>query len=365
MPTNRSLIALCIAAVAGLSGCSGGAGHSVTSAEVPVVVIAQTITNRTPLPPTVATTAGTYDTVAWMSDQTYNDGAPSSVNAGISNSSPIRLVVDPASHTFTISALLPEGETQRSYIGSSAAALHSSIATNQFYADFGYNIEFYYSFSNGTKSEALYQDIDKFVADYSVGANAVTRRLQTSPTTFETSSFRTEMGLSCVSLGEWLLDDFAIDGSVTKRTRSRSAELVYGSRTSPSDIPVTGKASYRDSTGELELDADFDSKAISAKLDHPAMVFDYGEDGKSVEVGIKAAGSSSITRAADFAIPLAGTSITPDIEGKRPDVIEPVTGSFTGAFFGPKAVEAGGFAEIVRPNGARLWSGVPFLLEQK
>ena len=83
---------------------------------------------------------------------------------------------------------------------------------------------------------------------------------------------------------------------------------------------------------------------------------------------MKVVGSAAISAAADFVIPLKGTSTTPDIDGKLPDAIAPVTGSFTGAFFGPQAAEAGGFAEILKANGdvlqddTRTWSGVPFLL---
>jgi hypothetical protein len=176
------------------------------------------------------------------------------------------------------------------------------------------------------------------------------------------------MGLRYVSYGEWGRSEYVTDSAGTHQTSSQIAKFVYGARTAPSDVPASGKAQYSDQAGFLHLDADFGARTIAANLDYPAnVIVSAGDEGeiRDVVVGVKASGSSVITATADFWIPLTGTSITPDAAQKLPDVIEPVTGTFAGAFFGPKAVEAGGLAEIIKANGDPLWSGVPFLLGLK
>lgn len=355
MSSQRLTASALIAGAAALSGCGGdGAINSASSNPGPVFLTSQTIVSRAALPPTVATTAGTYGTVAWMSDQTYNgNGAPGAKSSKMLDALAIRIEVDPASHAFTVRSQLPDGDIERTYVG-------SGNGTNSHYDDFGYEIDLVYNFSDGTKSDVQRQIIEQFVA---------AEKLQKSPETYENSEFRTQIGLRYVSLGEWILNDFATDQAGTRQTRGRTAEFVYGMRTDPSDLPADGKATYRDAQGVLELDADFGAGTIAADVNYPAKIIesgdDYGQIFKEVQVGVQASGSSSITPAADFVIPLTGSSITPDVAGMLPDVIEPVSGSFTGAFFGPQAAEAGGIAEIVKANGDPLWAATPFLLEQK
>jgi len=336
-----------------------------------ISVTSQTITSRTPLASSVATTAGTYDTVAWLSDQAFDqNGAPAAKTEGLLSPSPITITADPASHAFSVHAQLPDGVIERKYVGSSEAALNSSVATNKFYGDFGYHIDFFYNFSDGTKSGLRSQDITHFQVGHSVGADPVTGRLQTSANTFEHSGFSTDIGLRYVSFGEWDLGDFAVDSANTRQVRNRTAEFVYGLRTAPSDLPASGTASYSDASGVLHLDADFGARTIAANLDYPVSFTKGcncgdgygGYEGDTAVIGVKASGVSPITPSADFSIPLNGTAITPVDEDRSHDVIAPVTGAFAGAFFGPQAAEAGGIATIVKPSGDLLWAGVPYLL---
>lgn len=360
-----ALLAACGGGTGGLNSAGSEAAPGPAPGSGPIRVTSQTIISRTPLPQTVATTAGTYDTVAWVGKQAFDRGAAGAITGGLATISPIHVTVDPTSPAFTIRAQFPDGEIQRTYVGNSAQPLYW---TNEFYGDFGYRIEFVFNFSDGTKSDIRTQDIISFVADAPIGTDQIRGRLQTSPTTYETSVFRTEMGLRYVSYGEWAGSEFATDSAGTRQTSTQIAKFVYGARTAPSDVPASGKAQYSDEAGFLHLDADFGARKIAANLDYPAKVIvsaaEYGEI-RDVVVGVKASGSSAITAAGDFWIPLTGTSITPDAAQKLPDVIEPVTGTFAGAFFGPRAVEAGGLAEVVKANGDPLWSGVPFLLGLK
>jgi len=117
----------------------------------------------------------------------------------------------------------------------------------------------------------------------------------------------------------------------------------------------------------VSLDADFGARTVAADIDYPARTF-FEDDqfGRTyyVDVGVKASGTGSIGSNADFAIPLAGTSITPDPEGMEPDLVEPVTGSISGAFFGPNAAEAGGLTSIIKDSGETVWQAEPFVLGQ-
>jgi len=364
-----------LASTLALAACGGG-GSEIASAPPPVAaatsgpvgLTSATVVFRTPLPSTVATTAGTYDTLAWISDQAFDQtGHPGTKISGIASPSPIRLTIDPATPSFTIRGQFPEGEIQRTYspqrtISGSPLNCTCGGTVPDFYDNFGYRVEIGLKFSDGS-SGAQSRDIAQIVIDHSTSGNPSTARLYTSESAFEKSAFGTGIGLRYVSYGEWGFSQFVEDTS-TRQTRGLSAQLVYGTRTTPADLPTNGSASYSDATGVLRLDADFGERTIAADLNYPAAV-KADDEYPFVQVGIKASGSSIITSSADFAIPLAGTSITPDLAGKLPDAIAPVTGTFTGAFFGPQAAEVGGFAAIVKADGELLWSGVPYLLGRK
>jgi len=361
-----------LSAMALLSACGGGSGvDSATSvpgptSSQPVSVVSTTIVGRTPLQQTVATKAGTYDSLAALYVQIFDKGRPGAITVTSLDSPLLKVKVDPAAKAFTLTAQFPDGDVSRSYVGSSAAALHSSVATNEFYGDFGYNIQYQYTFSDGTKSDVRNQDITKFVANEA--GSDIGGRVQTSPTTYRSSSFFTELGLSYVSYGDWYLSDLQTDGASTMQTRGREVRLIYGERTAPSDLPASGKATYEGRDGILHLAADFGDRTITADLDSPARVEvssdDYGHEYKNAIVGIKVSGSSSISSSADFTIPLAGNAIYPDVESKQPDILDPITGKFRGAFFGPQAAEVGGFVTL-DSVGDSVWSNQPFLLEKR
>lgn len=378
--------ALALSPLALLSACGSGGVNSTASISPPpparpISVVSTAIIGRTPLPQTIATTAGTYGGVAVLYDTAFDEkGAQGPTTVSPLDPSSVRITVDPPGNAFTLKAQLANGTIERKYVGSSDDTLHSSIATNSFYGDFGYNIQYQYTFSDGSKSEVHNLDVDQFsgVIEHSpaVSSNG-TGQSQNAPDRFETSSFFTETGLRYVSYGEWYMADMEVDGpfAPTRQTGSRSVRFVYGERTAPSDLPVSGKASYEDDYGALNfrkgvlhLAADFGQRTIAANLDYPADILletdDNGNTTKTAIVGIKASGSSSISAAADFVIPLTGNAIYPDVEGKRPDILDPVTGTFTGAFFGPQAAEAGGFVTL-NSIGDSVWSSMPFLLERK
>ncbi|MBW8783996.1 MAG: hypothetical protein JF593_05055 [Novosphingobium sp.] len=365
---------LLLAATTVLSACGADGGGGVASspppvptptAPAPIVVVSQELVNRTPLPASVATIAGTYDTIAWVSKQTYDlktSGTVLSADvSGIASPSPFKITVDPANHAFTLAGQFSDGRVQRTYVGDSGPALRSTISSNQYYGDFGNQFDINYHFSDGTKSDPQHHIQDLFIAETHSAA----------PDSSEL--FHTEMGLRYVSYGNWAFDEYATEQATGTRylSQSTSATFVYGEHTPPSDLPVSGMASYADAGRFLQLDADFGARSVTAYLDYPAKIiltdgYDGGE-GTQVQVGFRATGSASISSAAGFVIPLSGTSATPDPAGTLPDAVAPVTGSFAGAFFGPRAAEAGGLVSLVDAAGKSIsdWTAVPFLLEHK
>lgn len=377
-------------AACGGSESGGGGGIASTPPPVPAVTATaaspvasglrsplQTITGRTPLPQTVATTAGTYETIAYVTRHNYDaNGAETGRTAQFTNPAPLRLTVDPAGPAFTV-AWAQDGTTaERKYIGRNGPALYNG--GDDFFADFGNRVTAYYYQSDGTAGPVRTVDVTRLAA-YGPAEPAgaeFSGALKTSANTDETSSFSAVTGLSYVSYGSWTRTDFFSDATTRRPTGSLDVQFIYGQRTAPSDLPASGTAMYRDTTGVLQLAADFAARTIGANLDYPEKFVEGcncgdgtgGWDGNTVIAGIKASGSAPIAADVAFSIPLTGFARTPVDADRANDAVAPVTGTFAGAFFGPQAIQVGGLAEILGENGkplsdsAQTWAGVPFLL---
>jgi hypothetical protein len=169
-----------------------------------------------------------------------------------------------------------------------------------------------------------------------------------------------------------------------KVTQETMGIMTFGQRTAASDMPLTGTARYRlqsllaqqggcdasaeDCSGfrdDRTLDADFAKNRLTAQIDTQVnqSIWETDEEGYpitdengdqkligSTVIASRLAGSASISTTGEFAIGLAGTgtvkTIAPTGTPPVPDLSRPLTGSITGAFFGPKAAEVGGIWSI-------------------
>jgi hypothetical protein len=190
-----------------------------------------------------------------------------------------------------------------------------------------------------------------------------------------------------VSLGAWAITEWPInpDGSQGNSDVRSAGLFVFGDRTAPADIPVSGTAHFAVETPGVDpydithpirstsFDVDFSARMITAKLAGSLDLSLYSSGGLccfgweenvpqgtvvgTVTTTTKASGTAPFTPSGSFDIALAGSFL---MQTKRtdntvePDVTKAVTGSISGAFFGPKAGELGGTYNL--PD---LWSGTP------
>lgn len=173
-----------------------------------------------------------------------------------------------------------------------------------------------------------------------------------------------------VSLGYWSLSEAPLnpDGSRGVTDAWSSGQFVFGDRTAPGDIPLTGTARYAVeppadpdapfySTRLTVFDVDFAARTIAANYSETRdanqfvnsfALVNFPEPGVAARtMAVNAAGSASITSAGSFDIALAGTAVLHTVRIDNMSVADmslPVSGSISGAFFGPQASELGGFS---------------------
>ena len=162
--------------------------------------------------------------------------------------------------------------------------------------------------------------------------------------------------------------------------QSVSGIMVFGQRTGAQDIPASGGARYslvslinrtQDDIGydhpkdlATLLDVDFATRRLSATYDLAQSFDEYqlddegyavlDDDGNARVIGrldtkVHAAGSTTVANDGGFGIDLAGTGNVQTIRQNGPtigDISRSVTGSLSGAFFGPQAAEVGGISAL-------------------
>jgi hypothetical protein len=166
-----------------------------------------------------------------------------------------------------------------------------------------------------------------------------------------------------------------------KPTKGVVGIMVFGQRTDPGDMPLSGKARYvlkslfnppgTDDNGnpvfpvgKTTLDIDFATRRLAGNHDLDRIDDWYqtdedgneivGSDGKPIlayrsALAIHVNGSTTIASDGSFELALSGTGSlrTEDVAAKTSvDVSKPLTGSITGAFFGPQAAEVGGISSL-------------------
>lgn len=347
--------------------------------------------SRTPLPPTPASTTGTYDALAKWSAYVYDDAGIQSRVVGdqISTSGGVQLKVDADSKSYTIT--LAVGPT----------AFPAGTVTMPATSTMGYHVAYVERFSNGTTQPAY--SIDQNYPGASNGTiDAIAKGYILSsvvPSGTTSSGAMVALGTvinpgnvgqvagqpKYVSTAFWsqrYMENPTGVASVSAFhvTVMTAGTMVYGPRTAAGDMPLAGTASYAlqtmpprgpdtDEYGNVippnpvtnaSLSVDFATRLLSSSYsfsgqgDIPAFDSEgnylLDAEGNIVSGGSyaligQASGSTTIVPGSAFSIALSGNgSVTRTPTGKPTEVIaQPLTGSITGAFFGPQAAEVGGF----------------------
>ncbi|HKX77267.1 MAG TPA: hypothetical protein VJM34_01970 [Novosphingobium sp.] len=389
-----TLIASLLCATALLSGCGGGGsggGGSVASAPAPLTT-APPAPAREALPPTPATTSGTYTAIATFvtTDSTnsekltlpdgrvvYAQGAIVALNQ-IAPVGSVTLSVDADTRTYTLTATA--GPIQ----------FPSDSMTMAAGSDLGYTRN--NPITSGSPEEltplARAQRGDLVAHTLQAGTSAAgLPRLQTSYVSLHNVG---QMNGSprYISFAEWgqfyQESPDGMPGSSNNRLLQRvGGTMLFGQRTASGDLPQSGKATYElhsylqpayrdedgnrhDPFGDGALDIDFATRTLGARYSWEQGNDIYktddegyplsGEDGEPIVLGhatatIQTTGSTQVGNDSGFLLALSGTGTYQRTEeGKPPSAatVTPVTGSLTGAFFGPQAAEVGGFADLPR-----------------
>jgi hypothetical protein len=163
------------------------------------------------------------------------------------------------------------------------------------------------------------------------------------------------VGLSHVTYGVWESDlSHFSDTPLQDGTR---VIFVHGDRTSASEIPLSGTASYSAVLPDIvsktpaggivnglnfAFSADFASRSLSAQIfqEYATYIRDDGSNG--AVPGINVSGTALFNSAGSFSIPLSGT-LTLGYPGPATSA---ASGSLSGAFFGPGAAQIGGILSI-------------------
>lgn len=397
---NRSLlVAPLSAAVLLLPGCGGGGGGgSLASAPPPVAVApAPAATSAFALPPTPATTSGTYDAIAsyTVTDsskaqrQTLADGSvvlsgpiETVVPQQVAPSGAITLGVDAATRTYTLTATVGPFQFPTDSMTMAASADLGSTRN--------------YPLSGGSSDPGFFSPEARIARGDLVvhgslaapGPSGAQRTLTSYLTLFNVGQQPNfPRYLSAASWGQFYRENPSATPGAAIETQAVRGLLVFGQRTLPSEIPISGKARYSlenlidptpfnqrdgfnedgspvDTDGKVLLDVDFATRQLGATYDLNRDLVNYRLDDFGQEIldssgnpvvdsryrtTVHAAGSTLVDSRGSFALMLAGTgSVHAELTDKPPvpDITAAVSGSITGAFFGPQAAEVGGIASL-------------------
>lgn len=326
--------ATCGLALAACSG-GGGGGNVQATATPPPVVGPSTLVSNTPLSsaplksPGLVT--GRFDTIALIVDGTTSRPAASPAE--------IQLEIDATTNTYTL------------HIGTANAVVDRTTYRSDD-AAFGTAETRLFTWSNGATTTAVTRHA---IIDQQVAQLSATRGIW----------LRYDLGNEHVAMGQWL--DQTNEDDVL--TTNGEIYFVHGVRTAPTDIPLTGSASYRTTLNnaspseaawpalvpathtQLSLTADFGARTVAASLDRPFQrsgVYINELGAEAMINGIDVEGFARFSDLGNFAIPLSGTE-TLSIQG---NVVTPtVAGELNGAFFGPQGAAVGGTIDL--GNGER------------
>ena len=323
-----------------------------TPTSTPTVTSERSIIDPIPSP---ATRQATYDTMALI--EGMNGSGISFTRTAAAGE--VRIKTEPAVSRYTMLFNAPE-------IPLTSAAHEFEVRWYFYFGDevrFGNSETIVHFLSDGTSNVIRY-------SEYRRGDNTVDVAVGPSTSVRETLVY--DVGLSYVSLGEWIYGTVvpsAQPGGGLNVDNPRARVLfVAGERTSPSAIPLSGTATYTGSSLGYDTDADnrtlqgfgapidillradFGQSSMFAQLTR-AYSFDAGDrtGGGFQVLGVDVHGTGTIRSTGDFLVPLIGTLLA----GTN---ITPVTGSLNGAFFGPNAEQVGGVFAVGQVPGTTLVS---------
>lgn len=383
------------AACLALSACGGdGASAGLASTPAPVPAQAQstpptTTSAPTPLPPTPATTTGTYQTISTFTasdaskavkvtlpgGQQTLQGVERVVDTQLAPAGSVSIAVNAATRTYTLTAAVGPFQFPSDQMTMSATS------------DLGY-----------TRNRPIFGPPDQMTPEARAARGDLVSHTVPSGTTADglprvTTSFVTLYNVGqldgsprYLSVAQWgqLYQENAngvlAPGNV-RPLQITGGVMVFGPRTEPGDMPLSGRASYTlhsiinppssdedgnvyDVLGKTVLDVDFGTKKLSGRYDQTWTSDSYqtDDDGNQVtdkdgnpilsehiDAVVRASGSVTLGNDSSFTLPLTGNGTVHTVRVDEPpisDIVKPVTGSLNGAFFGPQAAEVGGIAQL-------------------
>lgn len=364
---KQLMIASLMALSLSLAACGGSesGGGSIASAPPPPAavptIVGTSYVVQGSLAPAPAWTTGTYSGIATIHDNSNGDIRQAPAGS-------VSLAVDSAAKTYaltiTAGAVSVAPETfSTTYLPSNSSPLNPFIGTT---------VKTVKQWSDGIARPAEDTTSDVTSGGYSHPDTVLAgRRILTSY-----FAVRGTPG-SHVSLGYWSLSEAPLnpDGSRGVTDAATEGNFVFGDRTTPADIPVSGTARYTTETiGEnyrnlpIVFDVDFAVRTIAATYSGNSVtgLFPDGvlccSGGEEIipdpntriaNLGLatQASGSAAISSAGSFDIALAGTAVLHTVRVDNTVVADqslPFSGSISGALFGPQASELGGI--VVHPN---------------
>ncbi|WP_176594121.1 transferrin-binding protein-like solute binding protein [Sphingobium sp. EM0848] len=307
----------------------------------PTPTLVSTMGATSPIP-SPATRPGTYDTIALIE----HIGDPSTIR--LAEASEVRITTyqttpssDDVAYTIEFASTdLPGGKASLINI------FQGTTAHEEYPLRFGDRATITEHYSDGSAKAAI---VERTAESSDENSEAIGSANHLWHTLFY------NIGLSHVSLGEWMWRTIRPDGVVTD---AGQAFFVHGDRTPVAEIPLSGTATYSAaslgfSTDEanwnfpgqgapvaIGLTADFGQRSIAAQLDREGSLIGDTVGGFVAIQSIHAQGTGQIASAGDFSIPLTGT--VGDVAA---------TGAMDGAFFGPNAEQVGGVFTLQRDSG--------------
>lgn len=398
----RSALAPCLLSLL-LPACGGAGGGGVASTPAPIPAPAPSPTptpspapapgpvtslghqesSRTLLPPTPATISGNYKPISAYS--TF-EGTTTTSEMKVAPAGSLGLVIDAATRSYTLT------------LSGSPVQFEPGRMTLPASSPLGYRITYIEKFSDGStrpgptidrnNPEALTSPIELRDKGYMMtsdvaagsGANGAPRAQSSWIRLFNVGQVAgAPKYLSAGYWGQFYSENTSgVPGAANfKPTKGVVGMMVFGQRTEPGGMPLTGKARYVLNSlfspqgtddngnpvfpyGKTTLDIDFATRRLTGNHDLDRIDDSYqtdedgneivGSDGKPILVhhsvlAIHVSGSTTVANDGAFDLALAGTGNlhAENLEAKTSvDVSKPLTGAITGAFFGPQAAEVGG-----------------------
>lgn len=345
-----------------LAACGGGTTGGPTVASTPPPVTSQS--NPFTLPPTPATTSGTYQPLASVSSlDLSNGGSIVTLPGQMAGPGAVTLKVDAATKTYTLT------------VNAGAVILPAGTMTMPATADIG--ITHNDPLAGGTPEPLTPQaqiargDLVASTVPAGTDASGNPRALTSYLRLYNVG----QQGGSprYVSMAHWgqlyLVNSSGVASAENfKATQKNEGFLVFGPRTLASEMPVNGSATYLLSSQfdsrfdpiceeygcsppptTASLAVNFATRQLDASIRHASTNSAYDQAGEVViathDIAWTLSGSTLIGANSDFAMPLsgAGTVHSEFTSGAVvPDIVRNMAGTLDGSFFGPQAAEVGG-----------------------